>query len=180
MFAHPQSAAGVKAAVEGGVDILAHTAPNGVPWDKPLLDRMRQSGIAVIPTLKLWKFVLSGRNVPPSVAERFQRVGIEQLRAFLDTGGPILFGTDVGFMTDYDTAEEYQCMARAGMDFRAILAALTTEPAKRFKASHRTGRVAVGLDADLVVLAGDPETDVKRFAEIRYVLRAGKMIVSPK
>ncbi|HEY7697696.1 MAG TPA: amidohydrolase family protein, partial [Vicinamibacteria bacterium] len=67
-------------------------------------------------------------------------------------------------------------MAEAGMSFRQILASLTTAPAERFGDSSRLGRVALGLDADLVVLEGDPYLDIRALSAVRYTLRGGKII----
>lgn len=64
----------------------------------------------------------------------------------------VLFGTDVGYMSEYDPTEDYVLMAEAGMTFRQILASLTTAPAERFGASKQLGRVASGLTADLTIL----------------------------
>ncbi len=66
----------------------------------------------------------------------------------------------------------------AGMNGRDILASLTTAPAGRFGAASRAGRVAAGLDADIVVLAGDPAADVRAFAAVRYSIRGGRVIYS--
>ena len=65
------------------------------------------------------------------------------MRAYAQAGGQILFGTDVGYMTDYDPAEEYRLMARALTPMQ-ILASLTTAPAARWKEEARRGRVAGG------------------------------------
>ena len=62
------------------------------------------------------------------------------------------------------------------MDFRQILASLTTAPAEQFKSSTRLGRVASGLEADLVVLKGDPSRNIRALADVQYTLRAGKII----
>src|SRR5271157_4184062 len=91
------------------------------------------------------------------------------------SGGTILFGTDVGYTQLYDTTSEYEYMLRAGMNFRDILASLTTAPATYFKAG-KTGRVVKGDAADLIVLDGDPATDVRNFAKVDYTIRAGKVI----
>jgi imidazolonepropionase-like amidohydrolase len=87
----------------------------------------------------------------------------------------VLFGNDLGAVDD-DPTEEYIRMAEAGMSFRQILASLTTAPAERFRESWRLGRVAPGLDADLVVLKDDASRDVKALAAVRYTLRAGKIV----
>ena len=67
-------------------------------------------------------------------------------------------------------------MARAGMSFKQILASLTTAPAKRFGVSDRKGRVVRGMDADLVVLDGDPAKDITALSRVRLVIRAGKIV----
>src|ERR1017187_8564049 len=40
-----------------------------------------------------------------------------------------LFGTDTGFLTDYDVKEEYRQLELAGLSFHDVLAMLTTSPA---------------------------------------------------
>jgi imidazolonepropionase-like amidohydrolase len=57
-----------------------------------------------------------------------------------------------------------------------ILASLTTAPAQRWNEADRRGRVAPDLDADLVVLAGDPADDVANFARVRCTFRGGALI----
>jgi predicted amidohydrolase YtcJ len=46
----------------------------------------------------------------------------------------------------------------------------------RFADSPRLGRIARGLQADLVVLNGDPGEDVRALAAVRYMLRAGQVV----
>jgi imidazolonepropionase-like amidohydrolase len=97
-----------------------------------------------------------------------------QLRAFSQAGGEVLFGTDVGYTDHYDTALEYTLMSRAGMTFPQILASLTTAPARRFRASDHSGRIAQGMDADLVVLDGDPAKDITALSRVHLVIHGGK------
>jgi len=79
-------------------------------------------------------------------------------------------------MSDYDTAEEFVLMGRAGMTTRQILAALTTSPAQRFGASRDVGRIVSGMLADLTVLRGDPSKDVRAFAAVAYTIRDGRVL----
>ena len=164
MFMHANSAADVTAALRGGVDVLAHTTPHSGPWDASILELIR--GRALTPTLTLWRHYLRHDRI--SVRERAVRTAIEQLRTWRTHGGTILFGTDLGAV-DPDPAEEYSLMAEAGMDFREILASLTTAPAAQFGVSNECGRVAAGLRADLVVLNGEDVSDVQ------CVIRGGEM-----
>ena len=177
VVAHPSNDAGLRAALDGGVDVLAHTTPDGRPWDATLVGRMRRAHLALIPTLKLWTFELSRRGEDSASIQKFLRVPVDQLRAYSRSGGEVLFGTDVGYMTDYDPTDEYRYMERAGMSFRQILAALTTAPARRFgEDKHATGRLEPGMDADLVLLDADPATDIRALSRVRGVWRQGRPI----
>jgi imidazolonepropionase-like amidohydrolase len=176
VIAHPQSLTGVQNAVRGGVDILAHTAPNGGPWSPALVQEMVERRVGLIPTLQLWEYVLKEAGVPPSIIRQLQEIGIRQLADFKRAGGDVLFGTDVGFMTDYDPREEYRLLAEAGLDFDAVLAALTTNPAVRLGAKGETGTLAVGQRADLVVLRGDPRQNLQAFSDVRYTIVGGVLV----
>lgn len=182
VVAHPSSSAGARAALEGGVDILAHTFPTETeePWDRSLLPLMRQREMALIPTIKLWKyeFERAGRSAD-DLAHRI-RVAQDQVQMFASLGGQILFGTDVGYMSDSDPTDEYVYLAGAGLTFPQILATLTTAPAERFGAASHAGRIAPEMDADLVVFEGNPETDIRSLARIRHVLRGGKVVYSAR
>jgi imidazolonepropionase-like amidohydrolase len=177
VLAHPTNNDGLEAALEGGVDILAHTTPDGGPWEPRLPERMKRARLALIPTLKLWTFELARKGADRATIQRFLSVAIGQLRGYAERGGEILFGTDVGYMTEYDPTDEYLYMQRAGMSFHQILAALTTAPAKRFgKSGRTTGRLERGLEADIVVLEGDPAQDIRALARVRYTLRQGRQV----
>jgi imidazolonepropionase-like amidohydrolase len=131
---------------------------------------------AVIPTFKLWYYELAKQNIPPDIAKKLVDATLDELRAFKAGGGRILFGTDVGYMHDYDPTDEYVLMAQAGLAPMEILASLTTAPANHWKESKTRGRVQPGMAADLVVLGGDPADDVKNFSNVRCVFRGGQLI----
>jgi imidazolonepropionase-like amidohydrolase len=178
LLAHPSDLRGIETAIEGGVDILAHTTAAAGPWPQSLVERMRQHRLALIPTLKLWRAEFTREGVPETDARAIQQVAVGQLRAYVEGGGEILFGTDVGYMQDDDPVEEYELMARAGMDFRQILASLSTAPAARFGDARHTGRIAPGQRADLVFLSADPAQDVRALAQVARVVRDGRFVFS--
>jgi len=179
VIAHPSNSAGARAAIEGGVDILAHTFPSeldGRPWDRALPPLMRERGMALIPTLKLFAYELARAGLPPAVVARVTGNAREQLRAFAQLGGQVIFGTDVGYMADDDPTDEYVAMSEAGLSYPAIVAALTTAPSARFGAAQRTGRLATGMAADVVVVDGRPEDNIRALGRVRLVLRDGRVI----
>jgi imidazolonepropionase-like amidohydrolase len=177
VLAHPTSIAGLRAGLDAGVDVFVHTtAGEKEPWDDALVRRMVAQRVSVIPTFKLWYYELKKQNVPQDVTDALVAATFAELRAFSEGGGQVLFGTDVGYMQDFDPTDEYVLMAKAGLTPAQILGSLTTEPAKRWNEEKDRGRVEPGFVADLVVLEGDPFEDVKNFAKVRCVFRAGEQI----
>jgi imidazolonepropionase-like amidohydrolase len=179
-FAHPSNLAGLNVAIDSGVDILAHTTERergGVPggWSAELIARMRKHNMALIPTMTL--FEVEGKKAGESsddLAKDIETITAE-VRDYAAAGGQILFGTDVGYTDAFDTTEEYRLMS-AALDWRQILASLTTAPATRFGSAARQGRVATGMEADLVLLNADPAQDPTAFARVRDTIRAGQVI----
>ena len=174
VFVHPTNAAGLMASVHAGVDVLAHTTPQSGPWNDSMLAAMSQARVALIPTLSFWRYQLRHERI--SVADDVENTAIGQLRAWVNTGGAVLYGTDLGWVTAYDPTGEYELMAKAGMTFPQILASLTTAPAERFGDADRLGRIAPGLIADLAVLRTDPAKDIRALARVDYTIRDGKVI----
>ncbi|MDI9237762.1 amidohydrolase family protein [Lysobacter sp. LF1] len=175
-FAHPTDQAGLEVAIDSGVDVLAHTAPEAGEWSPAFVARLKAEDIALVPTLTLFDVELRRENVPETVVQRFVGSAQQQVKAMAAGGGQILFGTDAGYIHVYDTHQEYRLMAAAGMDWSQILASLTTAPAQRFKQATQRGRLAKGLAGDLVVLDTDPQHAPDAFADVRMTVRDGVVL----
>jgi imidazolonepropionase-like amidohydrolase len=176
VFAHPSDLEGLEIALNAGVDVAAHTTPMAGKWDDTLIARMKDHHMSLTPTLKLWIYEATKAGATPDQAERFADAGAGELGQYERAGGQVLFGTDVGYMTDYDPSEEYVLMSRGGLTPMQILESLTTAPAARFSESKTRGRIALGMDADIVVLGADPAQDARNFVKVRYTIRHGRMI----
>ena len=121
--------------------------------------------MSMIPTLKLFS---DGHNIA-------EIRGV--VRSFHSMGGTLMFGTDTGFLPDYEMGEEYRQLSLAGLSWRDVLAMLTTNPARRMGAALYTGRVEDGMDADLTVLSVDPAAgDPAAFTHAAYTIRKGRVI----
>lgn len=170
VFAHPQNKTGMETVITAGVDVLAHIIPGQPGYSPEQLAKFKAQGIALVPTLSLFAKTIGG----PALSQRLVNSGIQQIKAFSENGGVVLFGTDVGFTTIYDTSVEYELMHRA-LSEKEVLATLTTNPARYFKAAKK-GRVEKDFDADLAILDGDPLADVSNLAKVAYTIRAGQVI----
>jgi imidazolonepropionase-like amidohydrolase len=177
VFAHPSSSKGVMVAVDNGVNILAHTTPDdGLPWSDEMISKMLRVHMALIPTLKLWKDALVQEGDTAWSHDKLILTAEQQLHAFDKSGGTILFGTDVGYIADYATGDEFTLLAASGLTWPRILDMLTTAPAQRFGLEKRTGQVIVGLDADIVLLKGDPAADVQALDKVELTILHGRVI----
>jgi imidazolonepropionase-like amidohydrolase len=173
VFTHPQNKAGLENSLNGGVDVLAHTIPTEGKYTDGELAQMKRQHVALIPTLTLWTIVFPN---PTTQNRSTIEAGVNELRQYSSGGGTILFGTDVGFQSQYDTTPEFELMGQA-MSWREILASLTTNPSAFFQAGNE-GRVEKGMKANLVVLDADPATDVRNFSKVAYTFRNGKLLYS--
>ena len=180
VFAHVSNDAGIEIALKSGADILAHTTPADELWSESFAKSLAARHIALTPTLTLWDFEATRAGNSRENIEVGMGRAAKQLGAFSQAGGQVLFGTDVGYIDIFDTAEEFAWMSRAGMSFRQILASLTTNPAQRFGYAARSGRIANGMDADLVVLRADPARDATAFSQVHCTIRSGQVIYSEK
>ena len=164
VFAHPSNLAGLEVALRAHVDVAAHAIEDTRGFKTEHLQRMVAQEMALIPTLHLF-------SQDGNIADI-----LKEVHDFRQEGGRILFGTDVGFLSDYDPTDEFIQMARAGLTRQQILASLTTSPASRFGEATKHGRVEKGMDGDLVVLRNDPFADVHAFADVVAVVRGGQMV----
>lgn len=178
VFSHPSSIKGVELSLDAGVDILAHVSTDEGAWQPALVERMKAAHISLIPTLTLFDVEATRAGASEQAKQDLINLAVGQLHAFATAGGQILFGTDIGYIDHFDTAEEFTLMSRAGMTFPQILASLTTTPAQRFGYAAHSGRIAAGMDADLVVLSADPASDITSLSKVAYTVRNGNVIFS--
>ena len=165
VFAHPSDMEGVKLVLAGHVDVLAHTSEGPGEWTPALCAELKKAHVTLTPTLTLF-----------SHDSNFDSI-LNQVRSYSAVHGRIMFGTDIGYLTDYAAlTQEYGYMARAGLTFPQILASLTTTPSMRLGYGHVTGQLKAGMDADLVLLDGDPAHDINAFTEVAMTIRKGRII----
>jgi imidazolonepropionase-like amidohydrolase len=169
VFAHPSNLAGTQVAIQSGVDVLAHVPDDTRGITQDLWTTMVRKNMAMSPTLKM--FTTTVTSDPHYMDPMY-----EEVRTFHGLGGTLLFGTDVGYMTDYSTEGEFVALGRSGLDWRDVLAMLTTNPAARMGVQDRKGTVTVGKLGDLVILNADPAADLTNYSRVQAVLRSGAVV----
>src|SRR5262249_38121266 len=99
-------------------------------------------------------------------------------RLLHEAGVPILMGTDAAALGIFGTAHggsahgELRLLVRAGLTPGEAVRAATALPAQHFGVTHR-GAIKPGLQADLLLIDGDPTTDISASLSIEGVWRRG-------
>jgi imidazolonepropionase-like amidohydrolase len=177
LFAHPTNLEGVRSALRNGVDVLAHVSPDGQKsWESRLIREMVVRRMALIPTLSVFAWELERDGVDSVLYHPLLLAGLRQVRNFYQGGGEILFGTDVGYMPHYDTRRELELLGVAGLSYKEILAAMTTNPARRFGGPANTGKIQKGAEANLVILGSDPAKTITAFSDVRLTMHRGMIL----
>jgi tetratricopeptide (TPR) repeat protein len=86
------------------------------------------------------------------------------LRAFHEAGVPLMTGTDAPLdlvPPGFTLHEELRLLVAAGLTPFDALVAATRTPAEQLGLAARTGTIAPGKEADLVLLDADPRADIR-------------------
>jgi imidazolonepropionase-like amidohydrolase len=182
--AHAQGADGIANCLEAGITTIEH----GIFLSEAHCRRMARDGVALVPTLIAPEAILSGgvaAGIPEfavrkSVAVRDRHV--ESFQMAMRLGVPIAAGTDAGTPLNAhgSMVPELELMVKAGMAPLAAIHAATAVAARALGLEGETGRVAPGLAADLLAVAGDPAERIQALDEVRLVMAQGRVIVNRK
>jgi imidazolonepropionase-like amidohydrolase len=201
-IAHVTTAEGSRRAIAAGVDGLAHMFFDGRPTPE-FVDAVVSSGAFVIPTLVTISSAVgnnaSALAADKRVSSRLSKKWLDSLSrsvnvyprgkledayagvmALHKAGVDILAGCDVsepipslgGLAHGASLHHELQLLVAAGMTPIEALKAATSTPARRFGLTDR-GHVAPGTRADLLLVDGDPTTNIYDTLSIRAVWRQG-------
>jgi imidazolonepropionase-like amidohydrolase len=207
VIAHVTTAAGTRQAIDAGVDGLGHLFFDSAP-SAGLVADIASSGAFVIPTLVTLSTAFGNSAAwlaaDERVRSRLSQTWLDSLsrsmnvypqgrledayatiRALRDSGVDILAGCDVsepiptlgGLAHGASLHHELQLLVAAGLTPVEALRAATSTPARRFGLGDR-GRIAPGACADLLLVDGDPLTDIADTLSIRDVWHRGTRLTS--
>jgi enamidase len=98
-------------------------------------------------------------------------------RAFVKAGGLLIAGTDPtgggGVVPGFSNHRQIELLVEAGFSPVEAIAIATRNGAKYLGRDAEIGTVAAGLQADLVVIAGDPSADIAAIRRVETVFKRG-------
>ncbi|MEP7026276.1 MAG: amidohydrolase family protein [Actinomycetota bacterium] len=174
--AHCHGKPGIMAALEAGVTTIEH----GTYLDEECCAAMKETGAILVPTRTIIEDILANlAAVPGYAATKLTAIADVHASAVTlahESGVTIAMGTDIG-LTGSDLPNswgkngiELAHLVTLGMTpLQAIEAATATAPATLGPQAPRSGQLADGYDADVLVLDADPLADIAVLADPAHI-----------
>lgn len=185
--AHPLSA--IDQATAAGVDGIEHCTgitEQGLDLPDATVEKLRRGSIDVCPTLGQTQLVVPRPEVEAVLAARgltvesVLRSAGHQAARLHAAGVRVASGSDagVGEVKPHGIlALSVEALVSGGVAPEDALASATSVSAEAIGVGQRKGRIAVGYDADFVVVEGDPTRNVGDLRRVRRVYVGGDVVV---
>jgi imidazolonepropionase-like amidohydrolase len=186
--AHAHSRRGIRDAIEAGVETIEHGTFVGEDGarvhdeDLPLFPNSRTVLVATLTPIAT-RLRVGGIDGGPlarelSAADFWERRRSDTERLF-KAGARIIAGSDCGVdnVAHDSVIDEVGYLAQAGLSPAQALAAATSQAANVFGIGSNVGRLAEGQRADLLVVAGDPVSDLSALRRRLAVYKAGRRVI---
>ncbi|PRY47566.1 imidazolonepropionase-like amidohydrolase [Geodermatophilus tzadiensis] len=182
---HAHALAAVRQALDAGADGIEHCSGlTATGWGVPpaLAGRLARAGTVVCPTLGL----APGVRPPPRVQELIDRLGMTEAARAREAarlhaaGVAVVSGVDSGISPGKPHGvlpHAVASLVAGGVPPAEALASATGRAARACGLGGRTGRLAPGLDADLLLVDGDPAVDVTALQRVRLVVSRGREVL---
>jgi len=162
--------AGYDLAFSNQVDIDDHDLSNSIPYPIGTLLDVVHIDHPQLKEAKSYAGEMLERNRKSDVIRK------DNLKRLVDAGVIIATGTDAGNIgTLHATSymDELRAMSEAGLSNVDILKASTIGAAQVLDQAEKVGNIAVGMQADMVLLRSNPMEDIEAILDIDQVIRKG-------
>jgi imidazolonepropionase-like amidohydrolase len=185
---HAHGVPGIDNASKAGIDSIQHCTMLGSNWEWAFDERvargLAERGTRAIPTISAGTRyeVETGNDInklQPNPGAMTRADWWANARALIDVGVTVVPGTDVGInFTDFgeDLFLELEAYVGIGLDPAEVIRLATARAAWHLGIEGQTGMLRLGLQADVLVVGGQPDHDIEDLRRTRLVLRAGRRI----
>lgn len=177
--AHPDTAAGLRRAVANGADDAAHLPRDALPQD--LIAMMVERDVALVPTIDVYQNIAEENGTAAEWNANTLPVVYDNLRRFRSAGGTLALGDDYGNpgVELGMPMDEIDHWLAAGIDPMEVIVAATQGGATVTGLREEVGTLERGKTADVLVVDGDPLTDMNALERVSLVVRDGEVAYAP-
>ncbi len=175
--AHAHGTAGIKAAIEAGVDSVEHASM----IDAEGIRMARDAGTFLIMDIYVDTYIIEmgeAAGFLPESLEKERIVGQVQrdnFRKAHEAGVRMAYGTDAGVYPHGNNGKQFAYMVQYGMTPMEAIQAATVHAAELLGWPGDVGAIEAGLYADIVAVRGNPLEDVRELEDIRFVMKGGEI-----
>jgi imidazolonepropionase-like amidohydrolase len=185
--AHAHSKDGIKNCISAGIDTIEHAtflSPEGIKPDLETIERIAESKIFVVPTLSPYYVLrdsddtsLGFPQLNLSPRSLYMQV-LELLNIMKQAGVRLVTGSDSGTwgLTPDLFYQEMLGFTAAGFSPLETISAATSISAQALGISEQVGSIQRGMNADLIVVSGDPSTDISLLKNPLFVMKSGDVM----
>lgn len=180
VLAHCHTSPAIEVALDAGVRSIEHASL----LDHGTARRMAEERVFMVPTLQALEMLAAYPerwNLTPEKESRLREIAAaatESVRIADAAGVRIAAGSDVVGPWQGHRGEEIALKARVLGEHKAIISSTRTN-AELFGLDDRIGTVELGREADLILVAGEPLSDIKLLADpaaIPVVIKGGSVV----
>ncbi|MBR4162467.1 MAG: amidohydrolase family protein [Solobacterium sp.] len=183
--AHVESPAGVKVALENGVDTIEHGAKPDEEMIQLFKEKKAVEICTISPALPYCEFTLEESHALP-VAKKNGKIVMDGIiacaKACIENDIPVGLGNDVGcpFVLHYNFWRElYYFHKYVGVSNAFSLYTATLRNAEIAKIDDITGSIEKGKSADMIVVKDNPLDDLRALKDVSMVIMEGKIYDHP-
>lgn len=147
------------------------STPSRLTPDQRVLDALIPEAAAAVS-----KWYENGRNAKDAANRDVLRKTMDFEYAFAKAGGLLAAGSDpccLHVIAGYGDQRNFELLVEAGFTPEEAVRVMTLNGAKVLGIDNRTGSIAAGKQADLVILAGDPTRSPADIRKVVTVFRRG-------
>lgn len=182
VIAHAYTARAVNRAIRCGVKSIEH----GNLIDAESVSLMLEHDTTLVPTLVIYRALIEEgeeAGLPRTLVDKTWKVldaGIAALEMAYKAGVHIAYGTDLLGQMHRRQSEEFD-IRKEIVSPADLIRQATLNPAKLFQMEDQIGQVAIGFEADLIVVDGNPLSDIGLLARpeesLNLVMKGGEIML---
>jgi len=178
IFSHAQNSVSVIRSAQAKVDSVEHA----FLASKEAISALRDNAVTLVPTLAVTEVTLERDDLTPAFRERMLRIRDKHwwsCEEAIRQGVNVVASTDCGEPQIFPNLlwRDIRVLHDRGLTKMGAIQAATSKAAALLGIGATVGSIAAGMQADLILVQGNPLDDLAALSQVALVMQAGKTVV---